>query len=211
DGLHIDVDFQNNYRTFTHSQAKFPDGKALFDRLHAQGFKCSTNITPLITDNALDENNSTGTPYPARNSGFALRTPGTPPTAFLFSTLAEQGPNPNSFVGHVSYGDNLGSNPFPYPPIVPDSNGKSALGGFGFYPDLGRDDVQRWWGQQYQHLMQDLGIDMIWQDMTCPALAGDQPTPDHTFPLALMISHCGNFVPNGAVHNIYVLNLLKAT
>ena len=211
DGLHIDVDFQNNYRTFTHSQMKFPGGKALFDRLHAQGFKCSTNITPLITDNALDENNSTGTPYSARDSGLALTTPGAPPTAFIFNTLAQQGPNANSFVGHVSYGDNLGSNPFPYPPIVPDANGKSTLGGFGFYPDLGRDDVQQWWGQQYQHLTQDLGMDMIWQDMTCPALAGDQATPDHTFPLALMVSHFGNFVPNGAVHNTYVLNLLKAT
>jgi len=211
DGLHIDVDFQNNYRTFTHSQMKFPDGKTLFDRLHAQGFKCSTNITPLITDNPLDENNQTGTPYPARDSGFALMTPGQPATAFIFNTLAEQGPNPDPFDGHVSYGDNQGSNPFPYPPILPDANDVSALGAHGFYPDLGRLDVQQWWGQQYQHLVQDLTMDMIWQDMTCPALAGDQATPDHTFTLSLMLSHFGNFVPNGAVHNIYVLNLLKAT
>lgn len=44
-GLHIDVDFQNNYRTFTISPEKFPNPKTMFDSLHTMGFKCSTNIT----------------------------------------------------------------------------------------------------------------------------------------------------------------------
>ena len=34
DGLHVDVDLQNNYRTFTHSKSKFPDPKEMFDALH---------------------------------------------------------------------------------------------------------------------------------------------------------------------------------
>src|SRR5439155_8504365 len=67
DGLHIDVDFQNNYRTFTHSEMKFPNAKQMFQRLHAQGFKCSTNITPVMTDNSLDENNQQ-TPYVQREA-----------------------------------------------------------------------------------------------------------------------------------------------
>ena len=33
DGLHIDVDFQNNYRTFTHSEKKFPDARQYLDGL----------------------------------------------------------------------------------------------------------------------------------------------------------------------------------
>ncbi len=56
DGLHIDVDFQNNYRTFTHSEMKFPNAASMMAGLHAKGFKCSTNITPLLTANVLDEN-----------------------------------------------------------------------------------------------------------------------------------------------------------
>ena len=56
DGLHIDVDFQDNYRTFTNSEIKFPKVNEMFDKLHAQGFKCSTNITGIITTNPYDEN-----------------------------------------------------------------------------------------------------------------------------------------------------------
>ena len=58
DGLHIDVDFQDNYRTFTSSNKKFPNAQQMFATLHQQGFKCSTNITPLVTSNPLDENNN---------------------------------------------------------------------------------------------------------------------------------------------------------
>ena len=34
DGLHIDVDFQDNYRTFTHSEIKFPNCAQYFANLH---------------------------------------------------------------------------------------------------------------------------------------------------------------------------------
>ena len=59
DGLHIDVDFQDNYRTFTHSEIKFPNAAQLFSALHTVGFKMSTNITPIITTKGLDENGAT--------------------------------------------------------------------------------------------------------------------------------------------------------
>ena len=35
---------------------KFPNVKEMFDDLRTIGFKCSTNITALITANAYDEN-----------------------------------------------------------------------------------------------------------------------------------------------------------
>ncbi|GAB4417917.1 MAG: hypothetical protein OHK0039_28840 [Bacteroidia bacterium] len=56
DGLHIDVDFQQNYRTFTVSPGKFGDPAQLFEALHDIGFKCSTNITGIISTNPMDEN-----------------------------------------------------------------------------------------------------------------------------------------------------------
>lgn len=48
DGLHIDVDFQREYKTFTVDEDKFPDPKNLFSDLRSRGIKCSTNITPFI-------------------------------------------------------------------------------------------------------------------------------------------------------------------
>ena len=52
DGLHIDVDIQNNYQTFTvnENEGHFPNPQQMFARLRAQGVKCSTNITPIISN-----------------------------------------------------------------------------------------------------------------------------------------------------------------
>ena len=70
DGLHVDVDLQDNYRTFTHSKQKFPNPKEMFDTLHDWGYKCSTNITPIISCN-VDENGDVS-PYKALDSGKTL-------------------------------------------------------------------------------------------------------------------------------------------
>jgi alpha-glucosidase len=203
DGLHIDVDFQDNYRTFTHSEIKFPNVAQMMDGLHANGFKCSTNITPLLTDNALDENGEI-TAYAQRDAMLAVN-------GLIYDTRAGQGPNPNLFVGQVSYGVNQGSNPYKYPPLTPNQWGSTPLGAPGNYSDYGRADVRQAWGQNYAHLVNDVGMDMIWQDMTCPALAGSSDTPWKTFPLDQMQNDGETYVPNALVHNDYVLNLLRAT
>jgi alpha-glucosidase len=197
DGLHIDVDFQNNYRTFTSSDKKFPNAAQVLAGLRQQGFKCSTNITPLVTSNPLDE---TGNPtrYPVRDTGLALATPGQAVDAFIYDTRGGAGPNPNHFIGNVNYGTNNNFNPFNAP----------TLGSYGYYPDFGRLDVQKWWGQQYAYLVNTVGIDMIWQDMTCPAITDGDAS---TFPLDLMVSFFGQYTEVAKCHNAYVLNMLKAT
>lgn len=197
DGLHIDVDFQDNYRTFTSSNKKFPNAAQMFATLHQQGFKCSTNITPLVTSNPLDENGNPS-PYPARDTGLALNTPGQAAGAFIYDTRGGGGPSPNHFIGDVNYGTNNNLNPF----------NANNLGSFGYYPDFGRPDVQKWWGQQYTFLVQTLGMDMIWQDMTCPAITNGDSS---TFPLDLMLDSFGTYTEAAKIHNSYVLNLLKAT
>ncbi|HYZ83302.1 MAG TPA: TIM-barrel domain-containing protein [Bryobacteraceae bacterium] len=196
DGLHIDVDFQNNYRTFTSSDKKFPNAQQMFSNLHQQGFKCSTNITPLITSNPLDENGNPSA-YPARDSGIALNTPGQPAGAFLYDNRDPNNPTPR-FIGDVNYGDNNNFNPF----------NSSHLGSYGYYPDFGRPDVRQWWGQQYSYLVNTLGMDMIWQDMTCPAITNGDAA---TFPLDLQMTFFGQMVEVGKIHNSYVLSLLDAT
>ena len=49
DGIHIDIDIQDAYRTFTVSEQRFSNVEHMFDDLKALGFKCSTNITPIIS------------------------------------------------------------------------------------------------------------------------------------------------------------------
>ena len=66
DGMHIDVDMQRDYRTFTidTSAGKFPNPEQMFDKLRRQGVKCSTNITPVV--NARDDKD-----YNTLNDGLA--------------------------------------------------------------------------------------------------------------------------------------------
>ena len=54
-----------------------------------------------------------------------------------------------------------------------------------------RRQCKQWWGQQYAYLVNTLGMDMIWQDMTCPAITNGDAA---TFPLALMVSIFGQSV-----------------
>lgn len=198
DGLHIDVDFQNNYRTFTHSEKKFPQAAAqMFPGLRALGFKSSTNITPLLRSDGLDESGG----YSQYSERDALLNLG----GLIYNTRAapdgSAGPSPQLFQGTVSYGQNNGFNPY---------NSDDALGAAGNYADFGRADVREKWGEQYAHLINNLGLEMIWQDMTCPALA-DSSGDFKTFPLNLMVNDGVTYVPNAVAHNGYVLNLLDAT
>jgi alpha-glucosidase len=230
DGLHIDIDFQNNYRTFTSSDVKFPNVSQVFADLHQNGFKCSTNITSMITCNPLDENGNPTSSYAARDTGVAQ-------DVFLYDVLAgETAPAQTQFIGTEDYGCNTGgfnpfipkNNPTNFPNLNPANTpsfqscgGDQALGGSGYYPDLGDPAVQAWWGQNYQYLL-SVGLDMIWQDMTCPAQVqtsgtststNENETPDKTFPLDLMMydSRTASYVPNAKIHNAYALNLVKAT
>jgi alpha-glucosidase len=205
DGLHIDVDFQDNYRTFTHSELKFPQAAAMLAQLRQQGFKCSTNITPLLTDNPLDERGNIA-PYSQRAALLGM-------SGLIYDTRASNGPDPDLFRGAVSYGLNrrVNLNYAAYPGLQPNQDGNLPLGASGSYPDFGRADVRAAWGQQYAHLINDLGMDMIWQDMTCPALAQTGDTPYKTFPLDLMTNNNVEYVPHGLMHNAYAGLLLKAT
>jgi alpha-glucosidase len=209
DGLHIDVDFQNNYRTFTHSEMKFPNARQMLDQLAAKGFKCSTNVTPLITRQALDEN-STYSTYEQREALLPIG-------GLIYDVRAGQGPNPNLYDGRVNYGvnrlvagTNQRFNPYPSPGLPINDDGSIPLSSPGNYPDFGRADVRKVWGEQYKHLIQDLGMSMIWQDMMCPALDSTAFTYA-TLPLDLMINDGTTYVPEGVAHNAYALFVLMGS
>lgn len=215
DGLHIDVDFQDNYRAFTHSELKFPNARHMLDTLRQLGFKCSTNVTPLLSDNPVDETGRFAG-YPQRAALLAIGglvydvRAGLPPPA-------EAADDVRLFTGRLNYGTNNRVNPYhyppfgAYPPLAPNRDDATPLGASGNYPDFGRDDVRRVWGEQYAHLVNELGMDMIWQDMTCPAQDATVAGPILTLPLDLMLHDGNGYVPHGLMHNAYALWLLRAT
>lgn len=211
DGLHVDVDIQNNYQTFTIDLKKFPDPYKMFHDLKEQGVKCSTNITPVIS--RLDPNYSTY--HEALKNGYFVMDkrydPENPESKIyqLYGSGHQFSPNNgyvegfNSgepYIGGVYYGD--------------DSEGKE-LGASGHYADLGREEVREWWGTQYKYLY-SMGLEMVWQDMTTPAIRdfrGDMKG----FPFRLLVTDdsksgaAPKLTPAIKVWNLYSYNLHKAT
>jgi alpha-glucosidase len=213
DGVHIDVDFQNNYRTFTASPKKFPNGgRDTFQALATFGVKASTNITGIVTMQPLDED-GVASPYDVLQSGIAQN-------AFFLDVRedAPPPPNPGRFVTNESYGCNAGSNPYPAPgaPYDPSCNCQvcSALGTYGHYADLGKLPVRAWWGGLYKPLL-DAGLEMVWQDMTDPATQASvsDSMPWKTLALDLLVYDftTDSMTAHARIHNVFALNLISAT
>ncbi|AWI91455.1 glycosyl hydrolase family 31 [Methylobacterium sp. DM1] len=85
-------------------------------------------------------------------------------------------------------------------------------------PDFGKEEVQEWWGGLYEHWT-NLGLDMVWQDMTTPCLGNDAL---RSLPMDCMVwdnedtrfddaTHSSQKVPFGRVRNLFAFNLCKAT
>ena len=80
DGMHVDVDFQNNYRTFTHSPTKFPNPKEFFSALHDWGYKVKGYILHELvlrnmfhSRNGLEEGSTPVPDYLGVNGGICPR------------------------------------------------------------------------------------------------------------------------------------------
>lgn len=208
DGLHVDVDIQHNYQTFTIDTNKFPDPSSMFHNLREQGVKCSTNITPVISNRepnyqTYQEGKNKG--YFVVDKRYEPNNPASRSYQCYDAWRGEYRPNdPNNiegfnsgqpYIGEVYYGGTLGTP--------------------GNYPDLGRREVRDWWGKQYQYLF-DMGLEMVWQDMTTPAIR-DNRGDMKGFPFRLYVnsdflsSVTPELTPAIKVWNFYAYNLHKAT
>lgn len=206
DGLHVDVDIQQAYQTFTINEERFPNPREMFAGLRASGVKCATNITPIISNKDPD--------YPAYKDGMAS-------AIFLPDRRADAG-NPAAKT-YQQYG---GGNPYQTTdppdssynsdkPFVGEVSYGGDLGVTGHYPDLARKEVRQWWGTQYQYLF-DTGLEMVWQDMTTPAIR-DTRGDMKGFPFRMLVTNdwLSDIAPvnTPAVRawNLYSYNLHKAT
>jgi alpha-glucosidase len=210
DGLHVDVDVQDNYKTFTISPEKFPNPQEMFQKLRKQGVKCSTNITPVISSRDTAQyttyNQASEKDYFVRDHRYDPDNPASKRYQ-LYGSGNEYSPNNgwvqgfNSgepYIGEVYYGDDAAGN---------------QLGTPGHYADLGRKEVRDWWGTQYQYLF-DMGLEMVWQDMTTPAIRENRGDMKG-FPFRLYITDdfygTPQQTPAVKIWNLYSYNLHKAT
>ncbi|MCZ8517817.1 hypothetical protein O9H85_37160 [Paenibacillus filicis] len=176
DGLHIDVDIQKDYQTFTIDESRFPDPKGMFTGLRNNGFMCSTNITPIISnkdDNYLTYRSGLEQQFfvkdlrhgPLNYDGESYQNYQSGSETYYFF----KDPNYNTgspYVGEVYYGGDRGTT--------------------GHYPDFGRKEVRDWWGKQYKYLF-EMGLEMVWQDMTTPCIR-DTRGDMRSFPFKLKIT-----------------------
>ncbi len=217
DGIHIDVDLQDGYKTFTVNESTFPNPKEMFTNLRNNGIKCSTNITPIISNKNADSYSTyqegvqkgyfvKDTRYDADNPDGKVyyKYSGGMKQEYNFNDKEGLYNTGKPFTGEVYYGNNASG---------------EELGTTGHYPDLNRSEVRKWWGKQYQHLF-DLGLEMVWQDMTTPCLR-DSRGDMLSFPSRLYLTN--DFikkadedeeyesVPVMRIWNLYSYNLHKAT
>ncbi|KAF6826526.1 alpha-1,4-glucan lyase [Colletotrichum musicola] len=180
DGVHIDIDMQDDYRTFTIDKrpGHFPDPVGMFSELRQLGVKCSTNITPYISNIPSDT-------YKTLNEGLANdffvkdvrdldpSAPGALEQRYIqYGTSSVYFRNPT-----VDKPEYLGGDPYNFPEHF--NSGKPFHGGIsygknlghpGHYPNLNNKTVRKWWGKQYEYLF-ECGLDFVWQDMTSPCIA----------------------------------------
>ena len=180
DTMHIDVDIQDEYRTFTvdTSKDKFPQPRKMFSELRKDGVKCCTNITPFINSEesksyeTLNEmiRNNYYVPDERHLQGAVARSQDQRYLCYELGNLIVSDPSVDrpGFKDDYVFEDSFnGGQSVPYHGGV--NYGKN-LGRPGYYPDLNRKEVRKWWGKQYRKLI-ELGLEFVWQDMTSPSIA----------------------------------------
>lgn len=196
DGLCIDVDLQDGFRTFTTNDATFPNFKDIMTDFRNKGVKCSTNITPVISINDRPQGYSTlqelvAKGYYVYDKRYLTGTSGKPEDVryVCYGGGSFYEIDPNYVPGRPDFGDNYN---FPENFNVQNYGYHGGVsygygnGTAGYYPDLNRKEVREWWGQQYNYLMES-GLEFVWQDMTTPAIHtsyGDMKG----FPTRLLVS-----------------------
>jgi alpha-glucosidase len=212
DGIHIDVDIQKQYQTFTIDENKFPLPKEMFANLKARGIQCSTNITPVISNKDFNYK----TYAEGEHNGHFLKDRRTHHEDFnahrcqdfgggheYYQWADDREGNYNSgrsYIGEVYYGTG------------PDGVDRGTT---GHYANLNDKKVRRWWGKQYEYLF-ECGLEMVWQDMTTPCLRSTRGDM-RGLPFRLLVTQDyysgldSSEVEALKVWNLYSYNLHKAT
>jgi len=77
-----------------------------------------------------------------------------------------------------------------------------------YFPDFTRPEVRTWWAGLYKELIEDIGVAGVWNDMNEPALF---EVESKTFPLDVLHDYDGNQTGHRKAHNIYGMQMARAT
>ncbi|KAF8461242.1 glycosyl hydrolases family 31-domain-containing protein [Kalaharituber pfeilii] len=196
DAIHIDVDIQDDYQTFTIDEnGRFPRPVEMFSELRALGIVCSTNITPVI-------NNMHAPSYQVQREGLerGYFIPDVRYNEYGNGPVPAEKVRYSCYEGSVKLTINPKHDMGQFPGASYDfasnyNSGKPFRGGVGYggtlgapgyYLDLNVKEVREYWGKQYEYLFAQ-GLEFVWQDMTTPAIAKEYGDLKG-FPFRLMVS-----------------------
>jgi len=192
DTLWFDIDYMEDFRIFTFDPGRFPDPARLNGDLHAQGFHTVWMVDPGLKSRDVP---SPTPPTPAASS------PAAP--ALAAARARVQG----DFRAIREAGDHAGY-------YVRQADGTYYEGevwpGLCYFPDFTRADVRAWWGSLYRPFLAQ-GIDGVWNDMNEPAVFH---VPSKTMPLDNLHradAELGGLGSHARYHNIYGMQMIRAT
>jgi len=77
-----------------------------------------------------------------------------------------------------------------------------------YFPDFTRPEVRKWWAGLFKELIEDIGVQGVWNDMNEPAV---MDVPGKTFPPDVRHDYDGNPCSHNKAHNIYGMQMARAT
>jgi len=80
--------------------------------------------------------------------------------------------------------------------------------GLCYFPDFTNPKVREWWATLFKELVSDIGVAGVWNDMNEPAIF---EVEGKTFPNRIMHDYDGNTTSHRKAHNIYGLQMARAT
>ena len=77
-----------------------------------------------------------------------------------------------------------------------------------YFPDFTKPEVRDWWSGLFKELVEDIGVQGVWNDMNEPAV---MEVPNKTFPDDVRHDYDGNRCSHRKAHNIYGMQMARAT
>jgi alpha-glucosidase len=77
-----------------------------------------------------------------------------------------------------------------------------------YFPDFTKEDVREWWSGLFQELIEEIGVQGVWNDMNEPAV---MEVPNKTFPDDVRHNYDGNPCSHRKAHNVYGMQMARAT
>jgi len=77
-----------------------------------------------------------------------------------------------------------------------------------YFPDFTNPKVREWWSGLFKELIEEIGVQGIWNDMNEPAV---MDVPNKTFPNDVRHNYDGNYCSHRKAHNVYGMQMARAT